>query len=81
MQNYKMRIGTHSVDEAGNALATALSDWLKEYGPVTLFRTCVTCTHMSVDGPAHCAKFGMTPPAAVITKACDEYVDNEEIPF
>lgn len=77
----QLRIDTVSVDEAGNALANMLNNWLTQSGPVTLFKSCANCKHMREEGPAFCNLWNVTPPVEVIVKACPSHEDNEEIPF
>ena len=72
---------TDDMQCAGAALSTLLDDWLTRFGPSALFQTCETCKHMSEQGPAHCSKFNMTPPASVILSGCDDYDDKGDIPF
>lgn len=81
MSKGTVRTGTKTVDDAGGALGEALNNWFTEFGATAIFRTCATCKHMAVDGPAFCSRYNMTPPASVIVTACNEYNDSEEIPF
>lgn len=81
MRKAQMRTNTVTVEEAGNALANALNEWLTGYGPSAIFKNCDNCRHMSEDGPAHCSKFNATPPAAVIVVGCDDHDDKEDVPF
>lgn len=77
----RMRTGTVTVEESGNALAEALNKWFVETGPSNLYKNCDNCRHMVEGGPAFCTKFNATPPASVIVVGCPDHDDKEEIPF
>lgn len=80
-QEFKLRINTLSVQEAGNSLANALNKWMTDYGPSIMYRNCDNCRHMNEDGPAHCSLWKLTPPASVIVSGCPSHDDKEDIPF
>lgn len=81
MNEFRMRTGTITVEEAGNALAEALNSWLTRYGPSSIYKNCDNCRFMNENGPAFCNRYGMTPPASVIVSGCFDHDDKEEIPF
>ena len=81
MSNAQMRLGTVTVDEFGNALATSLMDTFTQFGPSAIFRNCDNCRHMTEQGAAFCSKFNATPPASVIVVGCDQHDDKEDVPF
>lgn len=80
-QVFALRINTPSVNEASGALADALNGWFTSYGPSILYKNCDNCRHMAENGPAHCGKYNMTPPASVIVAGCQDHFDKEDIPF
>lgn len=77
---FRVRIGEGSI-AASRALSTLLNKWFTDYGPSAVYVTCENCKHMSEQGPAFCALYNMTPPAAVIVAGCPSHEDKEEIPF
>jgi hypothetical protein len=79
---YRLRVGTQAVDDASNALANALNDWLTGFGPTIIYKTCENCKFMSEgNAPAHCSLYNIVPPARVILAGCPSHQDKEEIPF
>lgn len=82
MHDARMRTGTKTVEDTGNALAESLNKWLTDYGPSSIYKNCDNCRHMSeAPNPAFCSKYGMTPPASVIVIGCPSHDDKEDIPF
>lgn len=77
---YRVRTGLGSED-ASNALGQALNQWLQNYGPSEIYKTCENCRHMTEQGPAFCALYQVTPPVAVIIAGCPSHDDKEDVPF
>lgn len=64
-------------------LGKAVGQWLATGSPGDLWRTCATCRHMKLKGPALCNKYNLVPPVLVIIGQvdCKDYDDAEDIPF
>ena len=71
-----------ATQNAANALAVKVSEWLGATDPTSIWETCATC-HYSNNETAFCAKYKRVPPVAVIAGSveCPGYSDGEEIPF
>lgn len=77
---YVIRKGA-GADDSSFALSKLLNDWLTEFGPNGLFRTCGNCKNMATEGPATCKLYSMTPPVDIILRGCSSHDDAHEIPF
>lgn len=77
---FKIREGAGSAP-ASASLSQLLNDWLTNFGPSDIYRTCGNCKHMRQEGPAFCGLYQMTPPVGVVIAGCPSHEDVEEIPF
>jgi hypothetical protein len=53
---------------------------LKDHQPDELFATCLTCCNFDVDS-VFCRLYKQSPPPHIIVRACDQYMDIDDIPF
>lgn len=55
-----------------------LIKFLSQYKAEEIFRTCITCTYFENE---ICTKAKARPPAFIIVRGCEKYLDLDSIPF
>lgn len=55
-----------------------LIQFLSKYKAEEIFRTCLTCTYFKDE---ICQKAKARPPAFIIVRGCEKYLDLDSIPF
>ena len=72
----KMRDNPFANEELSKALERVFTKH-----PFSFTINCFNCLHMKSHGEPQCQKYNMVPPVEVLTRGCQGYEDDNEIPF